>query len=51
MCSVIVPTSLFYNTYFTILMTNVFETVVGPSYLNTTRSQQRALREQDTWNK
>ena len=44
-------TVLQYLPYFTILMTNVFETVVGPSYLNTTRSQQRALREQDTWNK
>ena len=37
--------------YFTIPMTNVFNTVVGPNYLNTTRSQHRELRKQDTWNK
>ena len=50
MSSVIVPTSLFLQ-YFTILMTNVFGTVVGPNYLSTTTSQHLALPKKDTWNK
>ena len=37
--------------YFTILMTNVAGTVVGPKDLSTTTSQPLALPKKDTWNK